>query len=331
MLASAPPERAAAATDCGLTASANITTSNNPNQAGAVVAYSAPTTSGTCGTITCSPASGSFFPIGTTLVTCSASTTPVVKASFTIRIVDTQPPTITVPPNKTVSNDAGQASAAVTFAAPMVSDNAPGVTSACNHLSGSLFPLGTTTVTCTARDASGNTATASFHVIVNDTEPPVIERAPDVSATVRTNATGGIVSYTPPAAHDNSGANLSVACTPAIGSTFPVGSTTVTCSTTDPSGNKTTKSFSVVVTRDVAPQTELNNSRIKGRKATFRFSSAPGSHFECSIDKRAFKPCTSPARFAKLKLGKHVFLVRALDAADNADESPAIKRFRIRR
>src|SRR5205823_4026469 len=40
--------------------------------------------------------------------------------------------------------------------------------------SGSSFPLGTSTVTCTARDASGNTSTGTFTVTVVDTTPPVI-------------------------------------------------------------------------------------------------------------------------------------------------------------
>ncbi len=58
---------------CTLTCPANITVSNDPGQCGAVVNYPAPTTTGDCGTVTCSPPSGSFFPVGTTTVTCVAS------------------------------------------------------------------------------------------------------------------------------------------------------------------------------------------------------------------------------------------------------------------
>ncbi|HEV7397904.1 MAG TPA: HYR domain-containing protein [Pyrinomonadaceae bacterium] len=58
---------------CTITCPANVTRSNDPNQNGAVVNYPAPTTSGTCGTINCSPASGSFFPVGVTTVTCTAA------------------------------------------------------------------------------------------------------------------------------------------------------------------------------------------------------------------------------------------------------------------
>jgi hypothetical protein len=63
--------------DCGapcvLTCPANVAKSNDPNQCGAIVTYPAPTTTGTCGLITCTPPSGGFFPVGTTTVTCSAA------------------------------------------------------------------------------------------------------------------------------------------------------------------------------------------------------------------------------------------------------------------
>jgi hypothetical protein len=62
-----------AGTPCVITCPANITKSNDPNQCGAVVTYPPPTSTGTCGTITCTPASGSFFPVGTTTVTCQAA------------------------------------------------------------------------------------------------------------------------------------------------------------------------------------------------------------------------------------------------------------------
>jgi hypothetical protein len=153
-----------------ITCPANITQSNDLNQCGAVVNYSNPTTSGGCGTVTCVPASGSFFPKGTTTVNCDASgTTANPDCSFTVTVNDTQPPTITCPANVTAV--AAQtcpisSSATVTFAAPAASDNCPGVTVACTPPSGSALPIGTTTVTCTATDASANTATCSFTVTV---------------------------------------------------------------------------------------------------------------------------------------------------------------------
>jgi len=58
---------------CVITCPANITKSNDPNQCGAVRHLPGATTTGTCGTVTCTPPSGSFFPVGTTTVSCQAA------------------------------------------------------------------------------------------------------------------------------------------------------------------------------------------------------------------------------------------------------------------
>ncbi|MFL6215341.1 MAG: HYR domain-containing protein [Blastocatellia bacterium] len=77
-----------AAQTCSLTCPANIVKSNDPNQCGAVVTYPAPTTTGSCGTVTCSPASGSFFPKGVTTVTCSSSGGGTAPTSFPVAPAD---------------------------------------------------------------------------------------------------------------------------------------------------------------------------------------------------------------------------------------------------
>ena len=131
-----------------ITCPANVTQTNDPDQCGAVVNYPAPTPNGTCGTITCSPASGSFFPVGTTTVTCTSSAGPTCQ--FTVTVTDDQPASITCPPNQTVSNDPNQCGAVVNYPPPTITDNCPGTfTATCVPASGSFFPVGTTTVTCT--------------------------------------------------------------------------------------------------------------------------------------------------------------------------------------
>ncbi len=154
---------------CLITCPPNMIVSNNANQCGAVVNYPAPTSNGACGPITASPASGSFFPVGLTTVTVSTFSGP--SCTFTIRVNDTQPPTITCPANITTGNTTGQCGAVVNFS-PVASDNCPGVVVTSSPASGSTFPIGTTTVSSTATDASGNTATCSFTVTVTDTENP---------------------------------------------------------------------------------------------------------------------------------------------------------------
>jgi hypothetical protein len=130
-----------------ITCPANITQTNDANQCGAVVNYPAPTSVGTCGTITCAPPSGSFFPVGNTTVTCTSSAGP--SCSFAVTVTDDQPPSITCPANITKSNDPNQCGAVVTYPAPTVTDNCPGTfTATCTPASGSFFPVGTTTVNC---------------------------------------------------------------------------------------------------------------------------------------------------------------------------------------
>ena len=116
--------------------------------------------------------SGSVFPKGVTTVVCMASNGgPPVSCSFTVVVNDNQPPAF---PNGCVSpiTVAAQAScpfatsAPVEFATPTASDNCSTVTVTCNPPAGSMFPLGTTTVTCTATDGSSNTATCNFPVTV---------------------------------------------------------------------------------------------------------------------------------------------------------------------
>jgi hypothetical protein len=78
------------------------------------------------------------------------------------------------------------------------------------------------------------------------------------------------------------------------------------------------------------PETMIGSKKIKGTTAKFTFTSnEPGSSFQCKLDKRKFKPCSSPKKYKHLSSGKHKFKVRAVDAAGNVDASPAKKKFTI--
>ncbi|MEP7336974.1 MAG: putative Ig domain-containing protein, partial [Acidobacteriota bacterium] len=260
---------------CTITCPTNITTANDPNQCGAVVTYPAPTTSGSCGTVTCSPASGSFFPVGTTTVNCTdgggagfglkAAPEAASGCSFTVTINDTQPPATPVcPANITIPNTPNQCGAVATYATPTTSDNCPGSSVTCSPPSGSFFPVGTSSVTCTATDASPNSADSScgFTVTVNDTQAPTITCPANITAPNDPNQCGAVVTYTTPTGSDNcNGAAglrsspqgepspVTVNCSPASGSFFPVGMTTVTCTASDASPNSpdSTCAFTVLV------------------------------------------------------------------------------------
>jgi hypothetical protein len=157
---------------CAITCPADVVVSNDAGQCGAIVDYPAPTSTGDCGPITCTPASGSFFDVGTAAVTCTngGQTGGAAICGFNVTVDDTEPPTIACPASVTTpgTSPAGCAlSAAVAFAAPAASDNCGVASVVCAPASGSSFAEGTTTVTCTATDTTGNTATCSFTVTVS--------------------------------------------------------------------------------------------------------------------------------------------------------------------
>jgi subtilisin-like proprotein convertase family protein len=79
---------------CTLTCPSTVFASSALNQPGANVTFAAPALSGSCGVVSTSPVSGSFFPIGTTTVNASASASAATCA-FDVVVSDVQPPSIT--------------------------------------------------------------------------------------------------------------------------------------------------------------------------------------------------------------------------------------------
>jgi len=77
------------------------------------------------------------------------------------------------------------------------------------------------------------------------------------------------------------------------------------------------------------PRTTIFTSK-PWRRVAFRFGSdEPGSRFLCKLDAKPYRPCTSPRAY-RVRVGRHVFRVFAIDAAGNRDATPARFRFRVR-
>ena len=230
---------------CSITCPGDLTRSASANQCGASVAYPPPIIVGVgaC-TSTCTPPPGAFFPVGTTQVTCVLSTGPT--CSFQVTVVDNVPPILACPPTQTVTLPAGQTSATVNYAAPEASDNCQVQSVTCLPPSGSVFPRGTTTINCSATDAAGNSVLCSFTVAVTDTQAPVITCPANVTVQAATGQASAPVSYPPPVATDNL-PGVTVSCSPASGSTFALGPTTVNCTARDVEGNQSSCGFTVLV------------------------------------------------------------------------------------
>ena len=208
---------------------------------GAVVTYesSASDASGPV-PITCSPASGATFPLGSTNVQCSATNAGgTTTGFFQVFVVDTNPPVVTVPADIVSDNQV------VTFTASAVDAIAGPVSVTCSPASGSTFPQGTTRVRCSAVDNSANVGVGFFNVTVTGGPPALF--LPDDITEEATGPTGAAVTFTVSSAD-----GTPVSCSPASGSTFPLGETTVTCQATNTAGT-TTGTFKVTIIDTTPP------------------------------------------------------------------------------
>jgi hypothetical protein len=161
------------ATNAGASASCNFTvTVNTPpgincppdmtvtSTVAVVVNYPNPTITGVGVTVTCVPPSGSTFPVGTTTVTCTATNTNgSANCSFRVIVSGNPPPTITCPVNMNVTATTSTGGVVI-YPTPTATN---GATVTCTPPSGSTFPVGVTTVNCTATNSAGSAA-CSFTV-----------------------------------------------------------------------------------------------------------------------------------------------------------------------
>jgi len=232
-----------------ITCPANVEVAADAGQCGKAVSFAA-TATDNCAVsgIVCVPASGSTFTVGSHTVTCTATdvNANTAQCSFTVKVDDTEKPVITCLANIIAGNTPGQCGKAVTYVAPTATDNCAGATVACLPASGSTFAVGVHTVTCTATDASGNSATCNFTVTINDSENPVITCPTAIVASADAGQCGKANVTFAPTATDNCGV-AGVVCVPASGSTFVVGTTTVTCTATDTAGNSSQCNFTVKI------------------------------------------------------------------------------------
>jgi hypothetical protein len=214
--------------------------------AGANVFFMLPTAvdTGNAGTsVACSPPPNTTFPMGVDTVTCTASDPRGNKssASFTVTVADTLAPLLSPTADITLNSPTGQG-LVVTYPLTAIDQVDGPMTPSCNHDSGSLFPTGKTTVTCTAKDRANNVATTSF--VVTITAPPTVTVPANITAEA-TSSAGAAVTFSA-SAKDWQGNPLTPTCTATSGSTFALGSTTVTCTATDAYGQGSA-SFTVTV------------------------------------------------------------------------------------
>ena len=204
------------------------------------------------------PSSGTVTPPAGSPLAPTPFTIPPTTTDSTITVtlaghLDTSPPTLSVRP-AIVAEATGPSGAVVSFTVTATDDHDPNPSLNCLPASGSTFPLGSTDVGCTARDASGNAATARFTVTVRDTTAPTLTPPSPITVDA-TSPAGAVVTYTAGAV-DAVDPHPAITGTPPSGSTFAIGTTTVILTATDAAGNTSSATFTVHV-RGAAEQTKM--------------------------------------------------------------------------
>src|SRR6185436_10698090 len=225
-----------------VTCPSNVNQTADAGACGAVVTYPAATATDNClvSSYSYSQNSGTFFPVGTTTVTVTATDNHgnvSLPCTFTVTVNDNEKPIVSCPSNVNQTADAGACGAVVTYPAATATDNCLVSSYSYSQNSGTFFPVGTTTVTVTATDNHGNVSLpCTFTVTVNDNEKPIVSCPSNVNQTADAGACGAVVTYPAATATDNCLVS-SYSYSQNSGTFFPVGTTTVTVTATDNHGN----------------------------------------------------------------------------------------------
>jgi len=242
-----------------------------PGEDGAIVIFDAPTASTTCGLdgLTIEQveglASGSFFPIGTTTIKYNVTDACGNMEMCAFKVVIEETPLmfdLLCADDIEVTEAVGDNGVVVTFNNPSVISNCPNdqfTTIQIEGLaSGSLFPVGTTTVTFTVGDECEQVEECSFDVIVNPapTGEIFLTCAEDQTITTAPASTSAIVEYDEPVAITScelDGLNVTLVEGLPSGSAFPIGVSTVVYEATDACGAIERCSLTITVIEFIEP------------------------------------------------------------------------------
>ena len=250
--------------------------------------------------------------------------------------VDTIPPSLTIdsqPPNPT-----DQTSATFAFTAE------PGSTTKCKLDFGPLAACGSPvtysvvgdgehTFHVVAQDAAGNTSEATYTWTVDTVRPVVtITSGPD-TLTNQTTATFAFSSNKDGSTFKCSldGSEPSDCSSPKAYTGLGDGEHRFEVRATAAVGTGLPTAYTWTVDT-AAPDTTISSAPADGSSttATFVFAATEaGSRFECALDGAAFEACSAPKTYGGLAAGAHTFAVRAIDAAGNADPTPATRSWAI--
>jgi len=268
--------------------------------------------------ITQIPAAGSTLNLGITEVTLSA-TDPAgnsTNCTFSVQVVDNTSPGITCPENQTVYVDSQ--------CEYLLDDFTPLATAGDNcsveitqlPAAGTPIALGSSTITLTATDESGNSTQCIFDLTVEDNTAPTITCPMDQTIFVNETCSAVLDDYTS-LATGNDNCSISISQSPAVGTSLALGTTQVTLSATDGNGNSSQCTFNVFVDDDIAPaitcpedQTIFVNEVCEANLADYTILASASDNCSVSITQ-------TPPPGSVLSLGSTAVTLTAADGAGN--------------
>ncbi|MCK4660222.1 MAG: HYR domain-containing protein [Phycisphaerae bacterium] len=244
----------------------NITTDADMNTCGADVCPPPATCTDNCGcSVDCVRGDGGdvcgWYGVGTTTITCTATdeSSNSVEGSYTVTVQDVQDPWFSDFPNDITTKAGEDCNAYVCWDEPVCDDNCPGCTVDCNSCG--VFEIGTNSVCCTATDASNNSVTKCFKVVVEDHMGPDVTCPDDVNTNNEPSECYASPDLGTPGCSDNCDDpdDCSTNCFAVrddgldVDAPYPVGETTVTWCCTDDVLNETCCEQTVVVVDNEDP------------------------------------------------------------------------------
>ncbi|XP_022079485.1 hyalin-like [Acanthaster planci] len=230
----------------------NFEIPTDPGKAYATVSLPLPTNvidnSGGEVTITTSQANNSILDIGPIQVTYNVTDPYGNNYTFTIviTVVDEDPPVLICPDDNITFTDAGQAFATVTFDPRNLTDNDRNMPNLTADPTGNMFNIGSTNVTLTARDRSGNMKNCTFTITVQDNEDPDISCPASFNQSADKGQANTTVIFPSATASDNS-MTVTVTSVPSGSATLSIGRHTVIYTAMDDSRNAALCNLTVTV------------------------------------------------------------------------------------
>ena len=242
----------------------------------------------------------------------TALTYTITADVFTLQ-PDNNAPLLNAPSNMTL--EAARPDGTVAIYSGSATDDSDGVVPVTfAPPSGTRFPLGSTPVTATAQDSSGNTTSVTFDVTVVDSTPPVL-MSPGNLVLEATSPQGALAAVAV-RAHDLVSGDVGVSLSHDLSNPFPLGTTTVTAVASDDFDNTATLTFNVTVVDTKPPvlslpaNQSLETNNAAGVVPTFSASAR-------DIVSGNVEVTLTPSSGTRFALGATTVAATAADAAGN--------------